>query len=133
MSVPASTFLRRVLALDAVSSGAMGALLIFAVAPLSSLLSLPASLLTWAGVSLLPFAAFVGWLSTCELPPRGALWAVIAINVFWAVASLLLLTADGIEPTFLGKTFVVFQALVVALYGELQFFGLRRTRRLAAT
>ena len=132
MTVSAPTFLRRVLALDAVSSAVMGAVLVLAVTPLSSLLSLPASLLTWSGVSLFPFAAFVGWLATRELPPRAGVWAVVACNALWAVDSLVLLASGWVEPTFLGTAFVVFQALFVAVLAELQFFGLRRTRRLAA-
>lgn len=131
MSVSVPTFLRRVLALDAVLSAVMGVVMVLAVAPLSSLLGLPASLLTWAGLSLLPFAAFVGWLASRELPPRAGVWAVVACNALWALDSLVLLAAGGLEPTLLGKVFVVFQALVVALLAELQFFGLRRARRLA--
>lgn len=132
MSVSGSTFLRRVLALDAVTSGVMGAVLVLAVAPLSSLLGLPTFLLTWAGLSLVPFAAFVGWLATRELPPRAGVWAVIVCNAFWAVDSIVLLVSGWVEPTFLGTVFVVFQALVVAVLAEFQFSGLRRARRLAA-
>lgn len=126
--MPDSTFLRRVLTLDAVSSAAMGALLLLAMTPLTSLLGLPVPLLLWAGLSLLPFAAFVGWLATRELPPRAAVWAVVVINAFWAVDSLLLLVAGWIEPTPLGAVFAVFQALVVGLFAVLQLAGLRRIR-----
>jgi hypothetical protein len=132
MSVPVSTFLRRVLALDAVLSAVTGAVLALAVAPLSSLLGLPACLLTWAGLSLLPFAAFVGWLATRELPPRAGVWAVVVCNLFWTLASFVLLASGRFEPTLLGKAFVVFQALAVALLAEMQLFGLRRASRLAA-
>ena len=131
MSGSVSTFLRRVLILDAVLSAVMGAVMALAAAPLSSLLGLQASLLTWTGLSLLPFAAFVGWLATREMPPRTGLWAVVVCNALWAVGSFALLASGGFEPTLLGKAFVVFQALVVALLAELQFFGLRRARRLA--
>ena len=132
MSVPVSTFLRRVLTLDAVTSGAMGALLVLAQAPLSSLLGLSASLLFWAGLSLLPFAAFVGWLATRELPPRAGVWAVVLCNALWVVDSFVLLASDWSDLTLLGKLFVLFQALAVAVFAELQFFGLRRGSRLAA-
>lgn len=133
MSVPLSTFLRRVLALDAVLSAVMGAFMALAAAPLSSLLGLPASLLTWAGLTLLPFAAWVGWLAKRELPPRAELWGVVLVNAFWVAASFVLLAADWSELTLLGKAFVAFQALVVAVLAELQFFGLRRAGRLVAT
>jgi hypothetical protein len=132
MSGSVSTFLRRVLTLDAVLSAVMGAVMALAAAPLSSLLGLPASLLTWTGLSLLPFAALVGWLATRENPPREGVWAVVVCNALWAVGSFALLASGGLEPTLLGKAFIVFQALVVALLAELQFFGLRRARRLAA-
>ena len=127
MTISSSTFLRRVLALDAVTSAAMGAVLMLAAAPLSSLLGLPVSLLTWSGLSLLPFAAFVGWLAAREMPSRAGVWAVILCNVFWSVDSFVLLASGWVEPTLLGQAFVVFQALVVALLAALEVFGLRRT------
>src|SRR5687768_251753 len=58
------SFLRRVLMLDAIASGAMGVAL-FAFASLGApLLGLPEQLLREAGVVLLPFAAFVGYLAS---------------------------------------------------------------------
>lgn len=131
MTVSVSTFLRRVLTLDAVTSGAMGALLVLAQAPLSSLLGLSSSLLFWAGLSLLPFAAFVGWLAKRELPPRAGVWAVVLINALWVIDSFVLLATGWPDLTLLGKVFVVFQAVAVAVFAELQFFGLRRGSRLA--
>lgn len=125
-TVPA--FLRRVLALDAVSSAAMGALLLLAMTPLSSLLGLPEPLLLWAGVILLPFAAFVSWLAAREAPPHAGVWAAVGINAFWAVDSLVLLAVGWVEPTPLGAVFVVFQALVVGVFAALQIAGLRRLR-----
>ncbi len=126
--ISAPTFLRRVLTLDAVSSAAMGALLLLALSPLTGLLGLPRPLLLGAGLSLLPFAAFVGWLATRERPPRAGVWAAVVLNAFWAVDSLLLLVAGWFEPTLLGAVFVVFQALVVGLFAALELAGLRRLR-----
>lgn len=131
MSISGSTFLRRVLALDAVTSGAMGALLVLAQGTLSSMLGLSTSLLFWAGLSLLPFAAFVGWLAMRELPPRAAVWAVVLVNALWVIDSFVLLASAWPDLTLLGKVFVLFQAVFVAVLAELQFFGLRRTGRLA--
>lgn len=125
-----STFLRRVLALDAVTSAAMGALVL--LAPLSSLLGLEPSLLKWAGLSLLPFAAFVGWLATRETPPRLGVWAVILINALWVIDSFALLATGWSDLTLLGRGFVVFQAVAVAVFAELEYFGLRRSSRLVA-
>ena len=132
MSVSGSTFLRRVLALDAVTSGVMGAATVLAVAPLSSLLGLSTSLLFWAGLSLLPFAAFGGWLATREQPPRAGVWAVILVNALWVIDSFALLASAWSDLTLSGKGFVVFQAVAVAILAELELFGLRRSRQLAS-
>ena len=124
------SFLRRVLALDALTSAVMGAVLL--LAPLSSLLGLQPSLLKWAGLSLLPFAAFVGWLASREMPPRMGVWAVILINALWVIDSFALLATDWSGLTLLGRGFVIVQAVAVAVFAELEFFGLRRSSRLVA-
>jgi hypothetical protein len=46
--------------------------------------------------------------------------------VLWAAASGLLLASGWVAPTALGYAFVIGQAAVVALLGELQYVGLRR-------
>ncbi|HVJ62555.1 MAG TPA: hypothetical protein VM555_07560, partial [Tahibacter sp.] len=56
-------FLRRVLLVDAVAGAGMGALMLAAAAPLSTLLGLPAALLQGASAILLPFAVFLAWLA----------------------------------------------------------------------
>jgi hypothetical protein len=56
-STTAPTLLRRALLADAIISGGTGALMALAAGPLSGLLGLPAGLLLWAGIVLLPFAA----------------------------------------------------------------------------
>jgi hypothetical protein len=124
-------FLRRALLLDAAISGATGALLALGAGFLDSLLGLPAILLREAGIVLLPFAAAVLWLATRASPPRGAVWAVVAINGAWAAASLLLLVSPWVAPTALGYAFVIAQALVVVGFGELQVIGLRGAARVA--
>jgi hypothetical protein len=121
-----STFLRRALMLDAVASGATGLLAIAAAGPLEGLLGLPAALLRGAGLVLVPYVAFVIWTGTREAIPRPAVWVVIVANVLWAAASALLLVSGWIAPTALGYAFVIGQAVVVALLGELQYMGLRR-------
>jgi hypothetical protein len=70
--------------------------------------------------------AFVVLTATRETIPRPAVWAIIAANAVWAIASGLLLVSGMVAPTALGYAFVVVQALVVALLGELQYMGLRR-------
>ena len=122
-----SSFLRRVLLVDAVSSGAMALGLLVAAGVLAELLQLPADLLWDAGIVLIPFAAFVGFLSSREQPPRFAVWAVIGLNALWTIDSVLLLTTGWIAPNALGYVFIIGQALVVGVLAELEYVGLRRS------
>jgi len=121
-----STFLRRALVLDAVASGATGLLMIAGAGLVEGLLGLPATLLRGAGLVLVPYVAFVLYAGTRAAIPRPAVWTIIAANGLWAAASALLLISGWVAPTALGYAFVIAQALVVALLGELQYMGLRR-------
>lgn len=121
-----SSFLRRSLILDAVISGATGLLMLLGAGLLSPMLNVPAELLRYAGASLIPFVAFLVYVATRENLARPTVWTVIALNVAWVAGSILVLLSDGIEPNRLGAAFIVFQALVVAVFAELQFVGLRR-------
>jgi hypothetical protein len=121
-----STFLRRALMLDAVASGAAGLLMIAGAGLLEGLLGLPAALLRGAGLVLVPYVAFVIWAGTRETVSRPAVETIVAANALWAAASALLLVSGWVAPTALGYAFVIGQAAVVALLGELQYVGLRR-------
>ena len=121
-----STFLRRALMLDALASGATALLVIAAAGLLEGFLGLPAALLRGAGLVLIPYVAFVVYVGTREFISRPAVWTVIAANALWAIASALLLVSGFVAPTALGYAFVIAQAVVVALLGELQYMGLRR-------
>ncbi|HVY42514.1 MAG TPA: hypothetical protein VG966_05745 [Hyphomicrobiaceae bacterium] len=121
-----STFLRHALLADAVASGATALLLIIGAGVLDGLLGLPVALMRGAGLILIPYVAFVAWLGTRERLTGSAVRAVIILNAIWAAASLLVLVGGAVAPTMLGYAFVVLQALVVALFGELQHVGLRR-------
>jgi hypothetical protein len=121
-----SDFLRRVLLVDAAVSGAAGLLLAPAAGALEALLGLPASLLLYSGLVLLPFAALVAWLGTRTNPPHGAVRAVIGGNVLWVAASFLLLAFARVHPTAAGRVLVIGQALAVGVLAELEYFALRR-------
>jgi hypothetical protein len=124
-------FLRFALLGDAAASGATGLLMAAAAGPLSGVLGLPKPLLLGVGLVLLPYAAFVGWLGLKPQVPTALVWAVIVANAVWALDSLLLLLSGWVQPTGLGMAFVIAQAVVVALFAELQFVGLRRGGRTA--
>jgi hypothetical protein len=124
---PSTSSVRRLLLTDALVSGATGALMAGAAPILESWLGLPAVLLRVAGIALLPFAGVVGWLALQTAPARAGVQAIIAANFAWVAASILLLLAGDVSPTTLGIAFVIFQAVVVGVLGELQYMGLRRT------
>jgi hypothetical protein len=121
-----NTFLRYALLADAVASGATGLLLIAGAGLLEGLLNIPLALSREAGLVLIPYVAFVAFVGTRETIARGAVWAIIAANVLWAAASVALLLSGWIAPNLLGMAFIALQAAVVAVFGELQFIGLRR-------
>ena len=125
MNINGARGLRGVLVADAVISGSTGVLLLTGAGVVGPLLGIPEPLLRYAGIVLVPFAAYVYRLSTRPVS-RGAVLAVIAMNGLWVTASFALLAAGGIAPTALGTAFVVGQALVVAIFAELQYAGLRR-------
>lgn len=127
MTIQPSVFLRRVLMADAAASAATGALMAFGADAFADLLGLPESLLRYAGLALLPFAALLAFIATRAALPRAAIWAVIVANALWVTDSLALLASGWVAPTALGIAFVIAQAAAVAALAELEYVGLRRT------
>jgi hypothetical protein len=132
MTHSSSSFLRLVLIVDAVSSGAMGLLLALGAGLLEPLLGIPATLLDYAGLALVPFAALVAYVATRHDLPRPGVWAIIVCNAVWTIDSLLMLLSGFVSPTALGTAFVIVQALLVAVLAELEYVGLRKTTAVAA-
>ena len=131
-SIRASSLLRRVLIVDALTSGACG-LAMFALADVfASLLQLPVELVREAGIILLPFAAFVGFVASRQEPARLAVWAIIAMNILWVVDSILLLFSGWVAPNVLGYVFVIAQAAMVLVLADLEYMGLKRSPAVAA-
>jgi hypothetical protein len=124
-------FLRVVLLVDAVATAATGSLMVLASGALEAWLNLPAPLLFYAGLALLPYAVFVGYVAKQPFVSRSIVWAIIGCNAVWAVDSVLLLTTGWLSPSALGYAFVITQAVVVAALCELQFMALRRVRVVA--
>jgi len=122
-----SPFLRRALLADALISGATGLLMLIGANVLASLLGLPEALLRYAGLVLLPYGALVAYVATREQLRRWAVWAVIVANAIWAMDSIILLLSGWLTPNAICYAFIIFQALVVAAFAEIQYIGLRRS------
>ena len=122
-----SRFLRRALLADAVVSGAMALLLTFGAGVLTALLNMPEALLRETGLFLIAYAAFVGFLGSRAAIPKVLVLLVIVGNTLWTLASIALLMSGAVSPNLLGVAFVVMQAIVVGMFAELQFIGLRKS------
>jgi uncharacterized RDD family membrane protein YckC len=122
----AETFLRRVLAFDAVTSGVMGLALIAAAGTLGPLLNLPVPLLRGVGLSFVPFVALVAYAATRKPASRALGLTVAALNAIWVVLSFAVLLTGTVSPNALGMVFVAGQAVFVAILAELQVIGARR-------
>lgn len=127
-----ANLLRSVLVVDAATSAAAGLAMLIAGEALAPWLGLPAALLQYAGLALLPFAGFVAWLAARPGPAPALVWTVAALNLLWAHDGILLLLSGWATPTGYGQAFVIVQAVAVAVLAELQIIGLRRARRAAA-
>ncbi|AMS43581.1 MULTISPECIES: hypothetical protein [Aminobacter] len=132
MSITVTPFLRNVLHADALISGAAGLLMMLGAPLLSPLLELPAQLLFWAGLVLVPFVAMLVVIARRATVSKLVMIDIIAINVLWVVASFGLLVSGVVAPNALGIAFVVAQALAVAVFAELQFIGIRRATSVVA-
>jgi hypothetical protein len=117
--------LKSLLALDAATCAAMGALLLLGSTPIAELTQIPASLLFWAGASLIPIAAFMAISSRTTPVPGWAVTLVVLGNLSWVAASIFLPAVGLIAPNPLGWTFLVGQAGVVAILAKLEFDALR--------
>jgi hypothetical protein len=120
--------LAAVLLFDAATCAGMGVLLLVATQGLATLLGLPAALLSWAGVLLLPCAVLM-FITGRQRPPAAALVMLIVLgNLAWVAASAYVaLGVSGI--TTLGQVFVWAQALVVLVLAWLEWRGLASRQR----
>lgn len=121
----ADTFLRTVLRLDAIASGAMGVAFVAAAGTLQEHLGTPTALTRSTGAFLVAYAVFVWFVST--RPRTGLVGLVIGLNLFWVADSVIYAVAeDGL--TALGVAFTLVQAAAVLGFAALEYVGLRKTR-----
>jgi hypothetical protein len=118
--------LRTALWLDALVSAGFGVMVLLGGPLLADLLGAPLGLLWPVGVVVLAYAAGL-WVAQAHAPIRPNVgWSVIALNVAWAGASVVVVILGWLPLTGLGMAFVLLQAVVVAGFADLQFVGVRR-------
>ena len=113
--------LRLVLKLDAAVTGANGAAYLLAAGPLGDVLGLPSAPLRATGAFLVLYAAAVWVLATRRTVARGAVVAVVAANVLWAIDSVVLAIAGWGSPAAAGTVWILLQAFVVAGLAAVQW------------
>jgi hypothetical protein len=124
-------FLNSILAFDAATCAVMGSGLVLGAGPLSAVLGMPPVFLSAAGLALIGFALLLGWVATRKTVAPSLVGLIVAGNVAWAAASLLLLAEGMFTLTPLGSAFVLAQALAVLLIAAAEYMGLRRLPSLA--
>jgi hypothetical protein len=112
--------LRSILLVDGIVSGAMGLLLIASASVLDSVFDLPVAFLRGLGVVLLPWFALLAVVATRTVIRRTAVRFVIAVNLGWVAASILLLFTGWVEPNALGIAFIIVQAMAVVVFALAQ-------------
>lgn len=132
MSISVTPFLRNVLNIDALVSGAAALVMIVGAPFVAPLTGLPSGLLVGAGLVLVPWVVALVMLARRQTLARLAMIDVIAVNALWVAASFGLLASGYIAPNWLGVAFVSAQAITVAILAELQFIGMRRAQIAAA-
>ena len=120
--------LRFALRLDAAASGALGVVGLAAAPLLTDLLGVRADVLRGTGAFLVAYAVVLVVLAAMRTIPRPAAWTVVVGNLVWSVGSIAAVVAGRESLTALGVGVVLVQAAAVAVFAELQWMGLRRTR-----
>jgi len=121
-------FLRLVLALDAAVTGVNGLVYLVGAALVSDLLGPGAGPLRGIGIFLLGYGAAVALLAGRGTISQAGTRAVIALNLAWALGSVAAVVTGLLEFTVAGAVWAIAQAVVVAVFAELQIMGLRRLR-----
>lgn len=131
MTTANPTLARNALLIDAALSAAAGVAMAAGSSVIAPLTALPQQLLLWAGIGLLPWAAFLYWASRNAFDSRKLVTEVVIINALWVAASFGILVGGLVSPNMLGIAFVTVQAMAVAAIATVQFASLRVTPTVA--
>lgn len=132
MTAVRSNPLRIVIAADAAVCGISGLSLALDAGLVAGPLGMPAAVLQPLGEGLIAYAVVLAWLASRPSLPRAVVWTLVALNVAWAVESVMAPMIGWAQPTGVGLALLLVQAAGALLVADLQFLALRRARREAA-
>ncbi|MER7789554.1 hypothetical protein [Streptomyces sp. NPDC097640] len=118
--------LRTTLRVDSWSTGAFGVVMLAGATWFDGLLGLPVSWSVALGIAMLGGAAVLALIAGYERIPARPAGAVVVVNTLSCVGLVVLACTDVVGLTGLGRAFMVVGAVVVAVFGEFEFVGLRR-------
>lgn len=124
-TIQTSRLLKTALAIDAVASGTLGALQLFAPRFLSDALSLPTALISGTGVFLIAYTVLLVALASMRNTWQLAVQVIVFGNIGWAMACLALAAGSVLAPNGLGEGYLALQAVAVLLFAWLEFAGLK--------
>ena len=120
--------LRTTLAVNAIATAACGAVFLAAAVPLAPVLGVPGPLpLAACGVLFLAFAAQV-WRVRREPVDLAQATAILALDVLYVIASVVLLLAWPSVLSSYGRILTALLADTVAVFAILELVGIRRAR-----
>lgn len=123
------SLLRLTLGINAVATAVSGVALVTGAGPLAPVLGLPGPLpAVVVGGLFLAIAAYVWWARGEPLDLSAAA-TVLALDVAYVLAGVVLLLAWPAALSPLGRLLLALTADVVAVFAVLEFVGLRRARR----
>lgn len=121
-----SNFLKNVLYLDAIVTGVNALAYLVASSIINEHLGYPVGVQIGAGIFLAIFVIEILLIAGKKPINPSAVKAIIVVNVLWPIASIIALLAGWLEATTLGTVWAILQAIVVAAFAELQYFGLKK-------
>ncbi|MBZ4019198.1 hypothetical protein [Streptomyces purpurogeneiscleroticus] len=124
----ASWLLRTVLRTDSASTAAFAVLMLAAAALTTTPLGLPRGLAVVSGCGMVCGAAAFWLLARQPVLPRRLVAGAIALNVVCGAAFAVLACTDLVPLTGFGRFFLAAGAVIVAVFAELEYVGLRRIR-----
>jgi|GEM_PF-1601911 len=119
--------LRNLLLIDALTCAAMGSVLALGAFGISPLTDLSEFFLTCVGALLLPLALLMAAFAMIPQIRRLGAMVVVAGNIAWVAASIILPLTGLISPNGVGLAVILVQALAVVVLIILEARALRRS------